>query len=149
MLLCFFSSLEAAEFRLFANDSLKEITVAREGRPFLLVLWSVDCPSCLKELEDIGHLKSQFSADGLVLISTDNEDYADEAQQILIRYGLTDVDSWRFAGNFPERLRYQIDPNWYGELPRAYFYDANHERVGRSGALSPELLKRFISSHKN
>jgi len=137
--------LAAAGFHPFSSESLDEITAAREGRPFLLLLWSVDCPPCLKELEEISQLYPRFAPDGLVLISTDSTDYADDAQQILTRYGLADAENWRFAGSFPERLRYRIDPNWYGELPRAYFYNARHERIGKSGALSRALLQQFIT----
>jgi len=138
-----------AELRPFTNESLKEITDARDGRPFLLVLWSIDCPPCLKELKHIGQLYSQFTPGSLVLVSTDSADYADEAQQLLTQNGLADAESWLFSGNFPERLRYRIDPNWYGELPRAYFYDAKHKRVGKSGALSLELLQQFIAGSKH
>ncbi len=147
LLLCL-PGLAAAEFRSFSNNSLDEITAVRNGQPFLLVLWSIDCPPCLKELEQIGQLRAQFSPNSLVLISADNMAYADEAQQVLIRYGLDDAENWLFSGNFPERLRYQIDPNWYGELPRAYFYDANHDRVGKSGALDVALIHQWIAAAK-
>lgn len=133
----------------FSDESLKEIADARNGHPFLLVLWSIDCPPCLKELKHIGQLYSEFTPGSLVLVSTDGADYAEEAQQILTQSGLANAESWLFSGGFPERLRYRIDPNWYGELPRAYFYDAKHNRVGRSGALSLELLKQFIAGSKH
>jgi len=133
----------------FTSESLEEITAARSGQPFLLVLWSIDCPPCLKELKHIGQLYSQFTPGSLVLVSTDGADYAEEAQQVLKQSGLANAESWLFSDNFPERLRYRIDPNWYGELPRAYFYDASHERIGKSGALSLELLKQFIAGSKH
>ncbi|MCF6354410.1 MAG: redoxin domain-containing protein [Candidatus Polarisedimenticolaceae bacterium] len=138
-------NLVMAEFRAFTNGSLKEITAAREGRPFLLVLWSVDCPPCLKELEEIGQLYPRFPAGGLVFISTDGADYADEAEKVLHQYGLAEAENWRFADGFPERMRYQIDPNWYGELPRTYIYNSLHHRIGRSGILSQKLLQQFIT----
>ena len=108
------------------------------------MLWSIDCPPCLKELQEIGQLQGQFAPNGLVLISTDSTDQTTDAQRILTQYGLADAENWQFTGGFPERLRYQIDPNWYGELPRAYFYDAQHKRAGKSGTLSRELLQQFI-----
>lgn len=144
LMLLLLPTLAAAEFRPFSSGSLKQITNARSGQPFLLVLWSVDCPPCLKELQEIGQLKSQFTPNGLVLISTDSTDLTADVQQILAQYGLADAENWQFTAGFPERLRYQIDPNWYGELPRAYFYDAQHKRAGKSGALSRELLQQFI-----
>ena len=148
MLLLCLPGLVMAELRPFSSESLKEITDTRNGHPFLLVLWSIDCPPCLNELEHIGQLYSQFTPGSLVLVSTDSADYAEKAQQLLTQNGLANAESWLFSGNFPERLRYHIDPDWYGELPRAYFYSSNHERIGKSGALSLELLQQFITGSK-
>jgi len=147
LLLCL-PGLATAELHSFSDKSLDKITAAHHGQPFLLVLWSIDCPPCLKELEQIGQLRTQFLPNSLVLISTDNIEYADKVQQVLSRYGLDNAENWLFSGNFPERLRYQIDPNWYGELPRAYFYDANHNRAGKSGALNADLIHQWIAAAK-
>ena len=38
-------------------------------------------------------------------------------------YGLGKVEQWVFADPMPERLRFEIDRRWYGELPRTHFYD--------------------------
>ncbi len=149
LLLLLLSTPTMAEFRPFTSGSLQAITTAHAGRPFLLVLWSIDCPPCLKELEEIGRLYPRFPPGTLVLVSTDGADYADEAQKILDQYGLADAENWRFADGFPERLRYQIDPDWGGELPRAYIYDSRHARVGKSGALSREILQQFITMSKH
>ena len=35
----------------------------------------------------------------------------------LAKAGLSSVESWRFADRFTERLQYEVDPNWRGELP--------------------------------
>ncbi|MGE4630656.1 MAG: hypothetical protein AAEC86_09460 [Pseudohongiellaceae bacterium] len=45
-----------------------------------------------------------------------------------------------FADNFAERLRFSIDPNWYGELPRSYFFDAKHNMSSHSGIMTKALL---------
>lgn len=110
VLLCL-PGLATAELKPFSSGSLKEITAQRDGKPFLLVLWSMDCPPCLKELEHIGRLRAQFPNQGLVLVSTDGPEYATEVEGLLARHGLTDSENWYFADNFPERLRYHIDPN--------------------------------------
>ncbi len=135
-----------AEFQPFSSKSLAHIRAARDGRPFLLVLWSISCPPCLQELEHLGQLQTGFMPDGLVLISTDGPEYADEALQVLSRYGLAEAENWHFTGNFPERLRYYIDPDWYGELPRAYFYDADHERMARSGVSNMAMIRQWIAA---
>jgi hypothetical protein len=98
----------------------------------------------MKEFGHLQQLRHAFSDNSLVLISTDGAEYSAEAQRILASFDLHHLDNWIFAGNFPERLRYQIDPNWFGELPRAYFYDAAHQRSARSGALSAALLQQWL-----
>jgi len=138
-----------AEFKPFYSDSLEDITSAREGQPFLLVLWSMDCPPCRKELEYIGRIYPEFSPRGLVLVLTDGSDVAVQADQMLARLGLAGADNWLFADSFPARLRYRIDPDWYGELPRSYFYDTGHRRTAKSGALSHLELQRLALITRN
>ena len=59
--------------------------------------------------------------------------------------GLKDKESWMFADSFVERLRSSIDPNWYGELPRSYYFDSNHRMQSHSGIVSEELLQAWFS----
>jgi len=48
------------------------------------------------------------------------------------------VERGEFAESDEERLRYSIDKNWYGELPRTYYYDTSHQVKTLSG--SPDLI---------
>lgn len=137
-------ALATAELKAFLPGSLEQITADRQGRPFLLVLWSVDCPPCMKEFRQLQQLRHAFTDRSLVLVSTDGPEVTEEAQHILTSFELQDLDNWIFADNFPERLRYGIDPNWFGELPRAYFYDAAHQRSAKSGALSEASLQQWL-----
>lgn len=130
----------------FEMTSLEQIKAARSGQPFLLVLWSVDCPPCIKELSQLRSFREEFGARGLVLLSTDGPMEHDLVIRTIAEYGLQDFDNWAFSDNFADRLRYSIDPAWYGELPRAYFYDADHQRLAVSGMLSPEVLETWIKN---
>jgi len=46
----------------------------------------------------------------------------------------------------PDKLRFYIDPGWYGELPRSYFYDAAQQRSGHSGALTRAQLQDWLGT---
>ncbi len=140
------SSIAAPALKAFDTESLDRILQEREGQPFVLVLWSIDCPPCIKELGQIQQLRQQFSANNLVLVSTDDIGYADEVQQLLAAHQLEQMDNWVFANPMPERLRYRIDPAWYGELPRSYFYQASHQRQAHSGRLSNEMLRSWLNN---
>ena len=81
----------------------------------------------------------------LVLISTDQIDERDYANDILQDAGLASTPSWIFADNFTERLRFTIDPQWFGELPRSYYYDAEHNMKAHSGIMTRDMLDDFIA----
>ena len=139
------SSIAAPALKPFDSESLDQILQQREGQAFVLVLWSIDCPPCIKELAQIQQLREQFSATNLVLVATDDIGYADEVQQLLAAHQLEQMDNWVFANPMPERLRFRIDPSWYGELPRSYFYQASHQRLAHSGRLSNEMLQGWLN----
>jgi hypothetical protein len=84
----------------------------------------------------------------LVLISTD--DISDEAMaaMALKDFAMDGEESWIFADD-AQKLRFEIDPGWYGELPRAYFYDASHHREGVSGRLARERIEAWLGSQKS
>lgn len=143
MLLCHSPVLLAAGLRPFVDGSLQDITATREGKPFLLALWSVDCPPCMKELKHLRQLREEYPALDVVLVSTDGSEDLETAQQVLESFDLDKGDNWIFADGYAERLRYGIDPAWFGELPRAYFYAIDHQRLAVSGALSLDRLRHW------
>lgn len=79
----------------------------------------------------------------VIFVSTDAPGRATKIEAALTDYGLGNLESWVFSDPVPERLRYKIDPNWYGELPRAYFYDKEHARTAYSGAMSQHELRKM------
>jgi len=134
--------------RPFKPTSLAEITAARSGKPFVLLLWSLDCPSCIKEMAGLAAILAKQPDLNWVLVSTDEESYAQEAEAMLRKHGLQGVESWIFADANAQRLRYAIDPAWFGELPRSYFYDASHQRLPHSGVLRSEQIEAWRAALK-
>jgi hypothetical protein len=135
-----------AEARSFVSGSYQSILTARKGHPFLLILWSLECPSCLSELGTLAAARKRHPGLDLVIVSTDPETDAAKVEHCLSEAGLTDVEYWIFADAAAERLRFEIDPRWYGELPRAYFFDAAHRRHGVSGSISAAQLDVFATA---
>ena len=135
-----------ADFHAFGADSLTQIEARRAGSDFVLVLWSVDCPPCLKELALFGTLTDARARQRLVLVVTDDPERHTEADVLLKRFGLTDLEHWAFDATEPERLRQRIDPAWFGELPRSYFYAAGQARQARSGLIDAPTLARWLGT---
>lgn len=136
----------SAETRSFVVDSYDGILRARGGAPFLLVLWSVDCPPCLKELTVLSSELTRHPDLRLVLVATDEPALRSRVDQILEQKGLGAVESWIFGEESSNRLRQRIDPAWYGELPRSYFFDRQHQRTAVSGGLTAEHLDTWLKS---
>ncbi len=150
--LAVFLSLAAAQpraetnmMRQFVSGSLSAILANHDREAFLMALWSLDCPPCRQELALLGEIHQENPRLRLVLISTDDSSQAEAAQEVLKKNGLSTVESWIFGEPNAQRLRYEIDTAWYGELPRSYFYAANHTRESVSGALKPQQLESWIA----
>ena len=130
---------------LFEPESLKKIEQAYAGQPFLLVMWSLDCPPCREELALLSEFSKQHRDFKLVLVSTDAADASAQVAEVLAEQQLNHVESWVFSEAGADRLRYEIDPDWYGEIPRSYFYDQNHQRTAVSGALKKQQIVTWLS----
>lgn len=134
--------------RPFTAGSLAEVAQARTGKPFLLLLWSLDCASCIKEMDGLADTLAQHPELNLVIVATDDIADADRVDALLQKHRLGAVESWMFADANAQKLRHAIDPTWLGELPRSYFYDANHQRKGQSGMVKPEQILTWLASLK-
>ena len=66
---------------------------------------------------------------------------------MLREHGLDHAENWAATVPFDTRLRFTIDPLWYGELPRSYLFDADNSRQAISGVLGEETLAQWW--HRN
>jgi thiol-disulfide isomerase/thioredoxin len=124
----------------FTFESYQQILEDHAMQPFMLVIWSIDCPSCVKDMALIEQIHQNQPELKIVMLSTDDVSASEQIEKILQQNHLADLENWVFADTNSQKLRYQIDPKWYGELPRTYFFDAAHHREGISGVLSQEKL---------
>lgn len=132
------------DIKAFTADSFAQIKAERAGQPFVLALWSVDCPPCMVELELLGRMREQQPDLPLVLISTDDIALQPDAEDFLRDYGLEDMTSWMFADDYGAPLRFSIDPQWFGELPRSYYFDADHQFEAHSGIMTEAQLRSWL-----
>jgi thiol-disulfide isomerase/thioredoxin len=76
------------------------------------------CGPCRKELPAWGKLLAEKPDLPLVTINADMvQDAPEAAQEFLATSGLSNAENWIFDDSFVERLRYEIDPKWQGEIP--------------------------------
>ncbi|MDH5601923.1 MAG: TlpA family protein disulfide reductase [Gammaproteobacteria bacterium] len=138
-------TVSAGEYlRPFLPGSYYQILEKQKQKSFVMILWSVDCPPCHKELDMLGKLVANDPALNIVLVSTDIETESNEVQAILSKYHLDKMESWIFRGESDQSLRYEIDRRWYGELPRSYLFTSSGERQVVSGVLSEKKLLSWL-----
>jgi len=146
LMMFFANGYAVQQAQSFKLDSYQQILQQNKKQAFLMVLWSVECAPCMKELKILGEFHQKYPQHKLVLVSTDGKKQSDEISQLVTQYGLQTVDQWIFDDSF-QYLRHSIDPNWYGELPRSYFYTQEHMRQATSGQLHAEQLIQFFSGN--
>lgn len=131
----------------FVQGSMKEVAAAHAGKPFILAFWSLSCVHCKANLEQFGRLLQQHPELPLVLVSTDTPEENAAIMTTQERYGLENLQTWVFADSFVERLHFEIDRRWRGELPRTYFYEASHQARAVSGKLDEIETGRWVKQN--
>ena len=138
-------AIAAHDVRPFVPGSLAQILAAREDRPFILVFWSLECQYCPTELKMLGALKQRYPKLDVVLVATDTPNDTPQLAARAKSYGMGKVEQWVFAEDMPERLRFEIDRRWYGELPRTQFYDRAHRREVKTGLVNQKYVEDWIA----
>jgi thiol-disulfide isomerase/thioredoxin len=110
---------EAPQLKPFARGSWQQVLNAHAGRPTLVHFWGVTCGPCKVELPLLGAFVKDHPALDMVTISADlAPDIPGAAQSMLKKAGLASAENWIFSDGFVERLRFEIDPAWQGDIPR-------------------------------
>ena len=131
--------VDAEPLKPFVGASRIEIEKAHIGQPMILAFWSLDCPYCMDELNVLGDLVKKHPKVKLVVVNTDGLTASQEVTKALNKIRLPKVyEAWQFAEADEDRLRYSVDKNWYGELPRTYYYENSHQVKAISG--NPDLI---------
>ena len=140
-----FTNYASSEPSVFSKTSFENLKKQKLGKRWLLILWSVDCPACFKELELIQKLRENMPDIEVVIVNADdNDEITIERQNILNTYNLSSLSNYYFGDGLGDQSRYLIDKNWYGELPRSYFIDENGKFHGKSGLVKEDLLKKWL-----
>lgn len=143
----------AQEVKPFVHGSQQQIISAHAGKPFIISFWSLTCTNCRDDLVLFGKLAKKYRSLDLVLVSTDSPEQEQEIMSTLQHYrlgraGLGRIEPWVFADSYAERLRFEVDPQWYGELPRTYFFDAGGHSTAISGTIDRGQVERWVRENK-
>jgi thiol-disulfide isomerase/thioredoxin len=145
LLFLFFSHFSFAyDFMPFDMNTRKVIEKRYIDQPLIISFWSIDCPYCIDDLKKLGKALSKNTNVKLITVCVDGKESAKKAERILSQANLPKHEQYQYAEVDEDRLRYNIDPAWYGELPRTYFYDAAHQVTPLSGKISNSFLDKWF-----
>lgn len=120
----------------FVSGSYQQILASNANQPFMLVVWSINCSSCLKDMELLSSIHKHRPKLKIIMLAADEPSATEQIEQILAKNQLSDLENWVYSEENTQKLQYEIDPQWYGELPRTYFFNKAHQRTGVSGVLA-------------
>lgn len=129
---------EQPALKPFATGSYQQILAGNANQPFMLVVWSTTCSSCLKDMPLLGRIHKERPELKMIMLAADDISETAQIQSILEKNQLSGIENWVYADGNTQKLQFEIDPKWYGELPRTYFFNKAHQREGVSGILSKE-----------
>lgn len=134
-----------AEPAAFTSGSYQQLLTSHDHQPFMLVVWSVNCPPCLKDMALLSSIHQSRPELKIIMLAADELTATEQVQKILEKNQLSKLESWIYSEENTQKLQFEIDPNWYGELPRTYFFDKTHQRTAVSGVLSKEEYETMLA----
>jgi thiol-disulfide isomerase/thioredoxin len=135
------------ELRPFGRGSWQEIRKAHAGRPTVVHFWGLTCGPCRIEMPAWGKLLLERPDLELVVINADlvpNE--PDAVSTMLAQTGLAAAENWTFNDDFVERLRYEIDPQWRGEIPRTILIARGGTTTVIEGVADSTVVRAWLNA---
>ena len=138
-------SASETEIKPFIKGSFQQIQLEHKEKPAIITFWSESCAFCMKELALFGKLIKKYPQVEIVSITTDPFLDEQKVRQVLSSKNLQNVQKWVFADDYVERLYFDVDKSWRGELPLTYFIDRENSMLKHLGVIKEEELIDWLA----
>ncbi len=146
VVLCLSTSMASAQFLApYKTGDWKEILRSHAGKPLIVHFWGFTCGPCLEELPKWGKFLQDTSAVKTLFIEVDQIPEA-IAAKTLLDAGLAHADNRSSTVYFDEYMRYEIDPNWMGELPITLLIDASGQVKRLRGTVNFSVVRTWLAA---
>jgi thiol-disulfide isomerase/thioredoxin len=134
------------EIKPFERGSWQAIRQAHAGRPTLVHFWGVTCGPCKVELPHLGQFAKSHPGVDVVMIDADLVPNTPAAVRAMVsQAGLASAENWAFGDTFTERLRYEVDPKWQGDIPRTVLIGKDGSARTIEGSAAPADLEKWAA----
>jgi len=128
MMLCAMALLAGAQpacadLAPYETGQWQSVLASGQGKPLLVHFWGFSCPPCIEELPAWADFVRTHPGLKSVFIEVDPVPQ-DMSRKALADAQLLDADNRANVAYFDEYFRYEIDPQWFGELPITLLIDA-------------------------
>jgi thiol-disulfide isomerase/thioredoxin len=134
----------AAELEPFSRGSFAALKAEAAGQPLVVHFWALSCAPCLAELPAWAGLARHHPGLRLALVNTDPPEAEPEVRRMLERMGVAGLRNLAFADRYAARLRFEVDPDWQGELPRTDLVAGNGQVTPVLGMLPRAELEAWL-----
>ena len=135
--------------KVFGEGSWQDLRAAHKGHPLIVHFWSVACAPCLAELPQWGRFLAGNPGAPLVLVNWESRPQAaDRIRATLAEAGLDAAEQWALADGFEQKIRFAIDRDWMGELPRTQLIGRDGSVTTLSGAMDFSKLTAWLGEAK-
>jgi thiol-disulfide isomerase/thioredoxin len=135
---------EGSKLIPFERGSWQQLLHSHAGRPTLVHFWGVTCGPCKVELPELGQFVKQHPGVDVVTIDADLVPNSEAAALSMLQdAGLSSAENWTFSDGFAERLRYEIDAAWQGDIPRTMLISGNGKITTIEGSTEPSALQSW------
>ena len=136
----------AGELRPFQHGSWQTVREEHKGQPMIVHFWGLTCAPCLVELPAWGALAREHPELALVIVDADPMPIPpDMLNTALDKAGLSRTENWTFDIT-SERLRWEIDPNWQGELPMTVMVTSDGTTQTRMGTADMAAIRTWLKA---
>lgn len=138
------SSADALDFKPYGRGAFTQLTKAHAGKPLIVHFWSVTCPPCLAELPQWAKIIAEKRAIDVVFVNTDSDEDRARAQARIEKAGLSNAAHYGFSDDFVEKLYFEADKTWRGELPFTALVAPDGGLVTVTGAVDDPLIVEWL-----
>ena len=131
-----------AELLPYETGQWHSLLAGGQGKPLLVHFWGFSCPPCIEELPAWADFMRAHPGLNAVFIEVDQVP-EEMTRSTLTSARLIDADNRANVAYFDEYFRYEIDPQWFGELPITLLIDANGKARKLRGTANFAAIDRW------